>query len=346
MLFLHGLIMARIFLLIDTSHMLHRVRHVTSGDIWTQTGLSLHIMLNSIKKCWNLFEATHTVFCLDGKSWRKEFYKPYKKNREVLYAAKTESDLEADEIFFSGVNSFIEFIDRRCNCTVLQSPICEADDLIARWIQTHPDDNHVIVSGDTDFIQLLAENVQIYDGIRNLIIKKEGVFNEKLQPIHFQVKSDSKLKIFKEVKKGEEHIVSPDWIDWALFIKLVRGDPGDNVFSAYPKVRLNEIRKAFDDRDEQSYNWQNFMFTRWTDHNNNDHRVRDCFERNRILIDLSAQPDEIIEELDNTISDAVQARTNNQIGLHLLKFCGKYELTRIADHPGDYTPFLSAAYSE
>ncbi len=333
------------FLLIDTSHMLHRTRHVTKGDIWTQTGLSMHIMLNSIKKCWNMFEATHTVFCLEGKSWRKAYYEPYKKNREVLYAAKTESDVEADEIFFAGVNDFISFIDQRSNCTVLQNPICEADDLIARWVQIHPDDNHIIVSGDTDFIQLLAENVQIYDGVRNLIIKKDGVYNEKLYPVHFQVKSDSKLKIFKEVKAGDDHKVDPDWIDWSLFIKLVRGDPGDNVFSAYPKVRLNMIRKAFDDRVDQSYDWQNFMLTRWTDHNKKDHRVRDCFERNRILIDLSAQPEDIIEAMDQTISDAIQVRENNQVGLYLLKFCGKYDLVRISDNPGDYTPFLSAGYT-
>jgi len=292
-----------------------------------------------------MFDATHTVFCLEGRSWRKSFYEPYKKNREALYAAKTENDIEADEIFFAAVNDFIEFIDRRSNCTVLQSPICEADDLIARWVQTHPDDNHIIVSGDTDFIQLLADNVQIYDGVRNLIIKRDGVYNEKLHPIHFQVKSDSKLKILKEVKAGEENKVDPDWVDWSLFIKLVRGDAGDNVFSAYPKVRLNAIRKAFEDRHDQKYDWQNFMLTRWTDHHNKDHRVRDCFERNRILIDLSAQPDEIIEEMDKIISDAIQVRENNQIGLHLLKFCGKYELTRISDHPSDYTPFLSASYS-
>lgn len=337
--------MNRTFLLIDTAHMLHRTRHVTSGDIWTQTGLSLHIMLNSIKKCWNMFNATHTVFCLEGKSWRKEFYKPYKKNREVLYAAKNENEIEADEIFFSGVNDFIAFIDRRSNCTILQNPICEADDMIARWVQTHPDDNHVIVSGDTDFIQLLAKNVQIYDGVRNLIIKEDGVYNEKLHPMHFHVKSDSKLKVLKEVKALEEQNIDPEWIQWALFIKLVRGDPGDNVFSAYPKVRITEIRKAFDDRHDKSYVWQNFMLTRWTDHLKQDHRVRDCFERNRILIDLTAQPEDIIEKMDDTITEAIAVRENNQIGLHLLKFCGKYQLTRIADHPGDYTPFLSASYA-
>lgn len=336
--------MKKTFLIIDTSHMLHRARHVTKGDIWTQLGLSLHIIFNSIKKSWHLFNANHVVFCLDGKSWRKSYYEPYKKNREAIYALKSPSEIEADEIFFAGINDFIDFISNKTNCTVLFNPICEADDLIARWVQKHPNDNNIIVSSDTDFIQLITDNVKIYDGIKNIIIQKNGVYNEKFQPIHFQVKSNSKLKILKEVKSNENYIVDPEWKDWSLFIKLVRGDSSDNIFSAYPKVRLNEIRKAFNDRFEQKYDWHNFMMTRWTDHNKKDHRVKDCFERNKILIDLTAQPEEIKETMDETISKEIIKKTNHQIGLHLLKFCGKYELTNIAEHPEDYTLFLKAGY--
>lgn len=338
--------MTRTFLIIDTSHLLYRARHVTKGDIWTQTGLSLHVMLNSIKKCWNLFDADHAVFCLEGRSWRKTFYEPYKKNRAALYAAKSEDENEADSIFNTGMNDFIDFIDQRSNCTILRNSICEADDMIARWVQTHPDDQHIIVSGDSDFIQLLSDNVKIYDGVKNIIIEKGGVLNEKKFPVHFQVKSDSKLKILKEVKAGEDRNVDPDWIEWALFIKLVRGDPGDNVFSAFPKVRLTAIRKAFDDRKQQGYDWHNFMMTKWTDHNQQDHIVKNCFARNRMLIDLTAQPDEVKETMDETIAFATERKDKTQVGLHLLKFCGKYELARISDHPEDYTPFLSSKYSD
>ena len=35
----------------------------------------------------------------------------------------------------------------------------EADDLIAGWVQAHPNDNHVIISTDGDFAQLIAPNV-------------------------------------------------------------------------------------------------------------------------------------------------------------------------------------------
>lgn len=333
--------MNKTFLLIDTSHMLYRSRYVTSGDIWTQTGLALHIMLNSIKKCWQMFEADHVIFFLEGRSWRRSMYEPYKKNRDVTRAAKSISEQEEDRIFNEGANNLIKFIDEKTNCTVLQNSICEADDLIARWVQTHPDDKHIIVSGDTDFIQLLDDNIQMYDGVKNIIIRKDGVFDERDRKIAFQIKSDGKLKILKEDKDFE---VDSDWTDWALFVKIVRGDSGDNVFSAYPKVRITKIRSAFEDRHEQGYTWNNLMLSRWTDHNGKDHRVRDCFTRNQQLIDLTMQPDAIKETMDETISLSTIPKSNKQIGFHFLKFAGKYELAKIADYPNDFLVFLSAPY--
>ena len=336
--------MNKTFLVVDTSHLLHRTLHVTKGDIWTRTGLSLHIMLESLKKCWRKFGADHIVFCLEGRSWRRAVYEPYKKNRDVMYANKTQTEVEESEIMFDAINSFIKFLEERTNCTVLQNSICEADDLIARWCQSHPNDQNIIVSGDTDFIQLLSDNVTIYDGVRDIVLKRDGVYNDKGNRVHFHVKSDSKIKVLKEVKANEEYEVDPDWPEWSLFIKLVRGDPGDNVFSAFPKVRLTEIQKAFADREEKGFVWNNFMLTRWTDHNSEDHRVRDCFERNQMLIDLTKQPDEVKESMDETIAEAMVPKTNKQVGLHFLKFAGIYDLQRVAKHPEDYTAFLSPTY--
>lgn len=336
--------MNKTFLIVDTSNLLHRTFHVTKGDIWTRCGLSVHIMLESLKKCWRQFNADHVVFCLEGRSWRRAYYEPYKKNRDAQYSNKTVTELEESEIFYEVFNKFIDFLNNRTNCSVLQNPICEADDLIARWVQTHPDDTNVIVSGDTDFIQLLSDNTFIYDGVRNATIKRDEVLNEKGKRCHFQVKSDSKLKILKEVKAGDDYTIDPDWPEWSLFIKLVRGDSGDNVFSAYPKVRLTQIKKAFEDRFDCGFTWNNFMLTKWTDHNGNDHRVKDCFERNKILIDLTAQPEEVKETMDQTIAEACVPRNNKQIGLYFLRFAGEHDLKRIAEHPEDYTAFLSPPY--
>lgn len=336
--------MSKTFLIIDTAHMLYRTRFATHGDIWTQTGLSLHIMLNSIRKCWKLFNADHVVFALEGRSWRRALYEPYKKNRDVSRAAQTQEEREANEIFNQGVNDFIGFVKEKTNCTVLQNQICEADDVIARWIQSHPKDNHVVVSGDMDFVQLLSDNITLYDGVKNIVITQDGIFNEKFHPVHFQIMSNAKVKVLKEAKKNELVDVPDDWIEWHLFLKCIRGDPSDNIFSACPKARINKIREAFDDRDSRGFAWHNFMMTRWEDHNDQSHRVKDVYELNQQLIDLTKQPDEIKQVLDQTIQESTMPKHNKQIGFHFLKFAGSYELNKIAEHPEDYLNFLSASY--
>ena len=47
------------------------------------------------------------------------------------------------------------------------------------------------------------------------------------------------------------------------------------------------------------------MLQRWTDHEDIEHRVRDDYERNRTLIDLTCQPDEIKAACKQIVSEAV-----------------------------------------
>ena len=71
------------YILVDTANTFFRARHVVRGDIDTKVGMALHITLNSVKKAWKDFNADHVVFCLEGRSWRKDYYEPYKRNRQV-----------------------------------------------------------------------------------------------------------------------------------------------------------------------------------------------------------------------------------------------------------------------
>ena len=51
--------------------------------------------------------------------------------------------------------------------------------------------------------------------------------------------------------------------------------------------------EAFEDEATGGFNWNNFMLQRWTDHNGDEHTVKEDYERNKILIDLHAQPVEL-----------------------------------------------------
>ena len=88
------------YILIDTANMFFRARHVARGDIDMKLGMCFHIMLNSVRKSWREFNGAHVVFCLEGRSWRKDFYEPYKKNRQAARDALTPREQEEDKIFW------------------------------------------------------------------------------------------------------------------------------------------------------------------------------------------------------------------------------------------------------
>ena len=319
------------YLLIDTQNLFLRVRFgVKAPDADSQAGVALHIIFQSLRKLWNQYEDSerHTVFCLEGRSWRKDFYKPYKANRKIAANQRTAREVEEDAHFFEIMDHFIEFIGTKTNCTVLRHPEAEADDMIARWIQLHPDDQHVVISTDSDFQQLIADNVMLYNGIAGLLYTTTGIY-------------DKDGNIAKNKHGTDLEIPDPEWI---LFEKCIRGDPGDNVMSAYPGVRKTKIREAFEDRHNRGYAWNNLMLSKWIDHDSIEHRVKDLYERNRMLIDLSYQPSDLIRKFDLHIIENVNKPIRKQVGVELTRFCMRHGLPRIEKSASDFSPCFSGLY--
>lgn len=327
------------YLIVDTANTFFRARHAAhrQSDTWDRLGFAIHVTLASIAKCFREQRADHVVICLEGRSWRKDYYEPYKKNRAVARAALTEAEQEEDRLFWESFDELKTFFYEKSNCTVLRHDELEADDLVAGWIQAHPADEHIIVSSDSDFHQLLATNVKQYNGIADELHTIEGIFDKKGSPV--------KDKKTKEPKK----IPDPKWI---LFEKCMRGDASDNIFSAYPGVRKKGtknkvgLEEAFADRNSKGFNWNNLMLQRWTDHNGVEHKVLDDYERNRMLVDLTAQPDAIKIKIAETIATNSVTKNIPQIGTKFMKFCGKYDLKRISDSVQGYIDFLTAEYPE
>jgi 5'-3' exonuclease len=324
------------YILVDTANTFFRARHVVRGDIDTKVGMALHITLNSIKKAWTDFNGTHVVFCLEGRSWRKDFYQPYKRNRQVARDALTPREAEEDKVFWEIFDEFKDFVTEKTNCTVLQNPVLEADDLIAGWVQNHPNDNHVIISTDGDFAQLISPNVKQYNGVSNTTITHEGYFDDKGKPV-----VDKKTKQVKPAPNPE----------WLLFEKCMRGDTSDNVFSAYPGVRVKGTKnkvgltEAFQDKKTKGFAWNNLMLQRWVDHEGVEHRVLDDYSRNVTLCDLTAQPADIRSIIDAEINN-VEPKDISQVGMRLMKFCAKWDLQKIADQAAGYAEPLQARYNK
>ena len=91
------------YLLIDTANMFFRARHSAhrASDSWTKVGFALHVTLMAANKVARKFDADHVVFALEGRSWRKDHYKPYKANRAVARGKMTEQEAEEDKLFLS-----------------------------------------------------------------------------------------------------------------------------------------------------------------------------------------------------------------------------------------------------
>lgn len=317
------------YLLIDTQNLFMRIRHgIRAPDIDQQLGMAMHIIFNSVRKVWTDFNGSHTVFCLEGRSWRKDFYEPYKANRKVAAAQRTPREIEEDGVFFESMDGFIEFLRTKTNCTVLRHPNAEADDMIARWIQLHPDDKHVVISSDSDFQQLIAPNVVLYNGIIGLLYTHTGIY-------------DKDGNIAKNKHGKDMPVPDPEWL---LFEKCMRGDDGDNVMSAFPGVRKTKLQAAFEDRHNRGYAWNNLMLSKWTDHENSEHRVRDDYERNRVLIDLTQQPADLLDKFDRMIIDEVSIEPRKQVGVALMRFCNLHGLIKIEKNVNDYSPCFSAHY--
>ena len=325
------------YALIDTANTFFRARHIANRntDSWEKVGMAIHLTMASVNQISRMFGIDHVVFCLEGRSWRKDYYKPYKANRKLDESVMTEREVEENKLFWETYEQFTTYLREKTNTSVLRVPNAEADDIIARFIALHPDDEHYIISNDSDFVQLINENVHQYNGLTNQLIKIDGYYDDRGRPV-------------KDKKTGAVKVLEDP--EYLLFKKIIRGDSTDNIFSAYPGIREKGtknkigIYEAFNDRNKQGFNWNNFLLQRWLDHEGVEHRVKDDYERNRTLIDLTAQPTEIKETVDKIICSDVRTNVNSNVGIHFMKFCGKYELTRISEQGESYTKWLNSHY--
>lgn len=341
------------FIHTDGQNLFYRQARMTNPalGIDSMIGMALHMIMNSMKKEYVMWGGTHIVFYLEGRSWRKGIYPEYKLNRKVSFAQLSPKEQEDHQLLQEAFDDFVEYLDTKTNITVLRNPGAEADDMISIFIESHPDDNHILISSDSDFFQLLRHpNVTIFDPVKDILIKRDGVYDEKGNRLEFTL-VDCKIRAGKA---NPDFKVDADWYEYALFMKCVRGDKTDNIFSAYPGVRekgsKNQvgIREAYEDRDNKGYKWNNFMLQKWMDHNQVERRVKEQYELNRKLIDLSQIPDDvkgeslriIAEELDRKNVPAVE------IGVGFLKFCGKWALKRIGDSSNAFMPMLKAKYKD
>mgnify|MGYP005841762187 CR=1 FL=1 len=325
------------FCLIDVSNLIHRARHgfaKSAGNDEEMVGGILHVVFNSVAYVHSNFDIDHLVFCFDNGSWRKLYYKQYKKHREEKLK-DNEEEKRIRVLMSDTIQELKHFLKTKTNVTVLSEELCEADDFIARWTQLHPNDDHLILSSDSDFVQLSSENIDIFNPVSKKLIHRGAIY--------IQASNLSRKNIIEmyNSKWKKETSISPEW---KLFEKVCRGDAGDNITRSVPSgYRTKNLQLIFED---PSSNIAEELFSTLRKDEEGEPSVKELFERNQLLINLTKQPNEIKELLDASIISSVNNQTKSNIGFDFVRFCSKFKLNRIKYDAIRMAPMLQKGYEQ
>jgi len=289
-------------------------------------GISMHTALHSVNKYFKKYKPDRVVFGFENtNNWRKAYTAREDVNVPLQYKANRKPDPEMAH-FFELINSFKEVVVAHSSVICLSLEGCECDDCIAGYCQKYasPEDTIYIISGDKDFTQELK-----YPGVV-LINPDTGLpRNRPGDKVYF------------------------DDLDYFIFLKCIRGDMGDYVHSAYPRVRETRVKKAYADPYERA----NLMNDTWSykvvDAEGNPilddegkqkvvvYRVGDLFEENKKLMDLECQPEDVRARLFDHIAHEVE-NFGQYSNFQMIKFLGKYKLNSITDSIEAFIPLFTA----
>ena len=314
-------------LVVDVSHLLFRVsavqkysnpfaRDASPEDL---VGLCMHMSIQSIWKLYQKFRPDFIVFAFEGgNNWRKVYTAEFKA-RQAYKGNRVQDPAMAH--FYQLIGSFEKTMKAHTSICCLSIDKMEADDEIAGYCQLYADPDHeiTIVSGDKDFTQLTKlPGVKLFDPM-------SGKYRNQ---------------------QGDKDYVED--LDYWLFMKCVRGDGGDHVASAFPKVRETKIKQAY----INSYDRANFMNTLWTEkkvemqpdgtilEESIERRVGEIFNQNVILMDLEKQPEPHRTNLLEGIKEQV-ADLGHYSHFHFLRFLEEFKLNKLRDDAMKYVELFA-----
>lgn len=305
--------MSKRLVVLDMSNLLYRTFYANKGDDdVTIAGLAHHMALTTMNKYYKQLKPDQMILTFDRSNWRKAYTKTDKCVSKKLYKGNrrkkmTPSEKEKYATFIAHLGEFEEMMRDHASSVVLSADQLEADDLMAGVVQIYsldPATEIIVVSGDGDMKQLLAfENVRLINPAT-----------------------------------GKDHNLD-DWDGDAglfMFEKCIRGDLGDNVQSAFPRVKKTKIWKAYNDPLARA----NMMHETWQHPDGREMMVKTLFAENELLMDLNMQPDDIQQLIIKTILEGM-ANPGKFSYFHFMQFLGKYELKRISEHAEIFTPMLN-----
>lgn len=295
-------------MVVDTANLLFRVASAHSkygpqGTAEERAGLAMHMALNTLNKYYKKFQPDQLAVTFEGgQNWRKDYTRSEKCISKKIYKANRVKDPTMIP-FFELIAAFEDLARKHTSLVCLSNPRLEGDDLFAGYVQrfTAAGDEVIGVSGDKDFVQLWKyPNFQLINPDTSAPRTVESVCGKE-DPLFF------------------------------MFEKAMRGDKGDNVFPAYPRVLKKRLLKCLED----DYELTKIMNETWTFTDEETgvvttYRVGDLFNENMVLMNLEEQPEDIKQIITATL-DHELINHGKYSHFHFTKFCGKYGLNQIAE---------------
>lgn len=317
-------------LIVDTANILFGVAAAhgkttmgSNADAKDKAGLAMHMALNTLKSHYNKHKPDQVAITFEGaQNWRKAHTRGERPEAAVSGRLYKGNRIKDDSMipFFELMEAFKQLAIDHTSLVVIQDDELEGDDVFSAYARKYcaAGDEVIGLSNDKDFVTLLQ--------LPNFkLVKPDGTFRgldkitkEPIDPLYF------------------------------MYEKAFRGDAGDNVLPAFPKVRATRLKKAFDGLAAgNEYEHTNLMNETWefTDPGTGEHKtfkVGDLYEENVILMDLiNGQPADIQRKMVDTVDRAVIHHGTFSL-FHFQKFCGKFGLKRISDEITNFIPLLSS----
>jgi 5'-3' exonuclease len=234
------------------------------------------LVYESLWACIKKFQLSEVVLAVDDKvSWRRSYFPRYKESRKKH---RNKSDVDF-QVVFSVINKFIRELKHTMPFKIIKVRSGEADDVIGTL--AFELDNSIVSSNDEDFLQLVSDNVKVWNPSNQEFSKFPVNINDKKDPVMANTPQEFlNYKILIGQSKDDIfNIKTPN--DWGL----TESTQGKRKPGFGPKT----AKKVVESGDIDA----------WVSSNN----LEDNWHRNEVLIDFRKIPNTIKNRVIDAYND-------------------------------------------
>jgi len=196
------------YLIIDFYNYLHRG---LIGPGPKDKLLISYLFFSNLRATVEQFNPTKLMFALEGHpKHRYDIYPEYKSNRIIKTGSEKSENKIKQKSEIQEAASLIKQTLMHFNCTLVSHPDFEADDIVNTLCHMLHDEEVIVITGDTDYIQLLEQNFtncKVYSPMKKTFFEKSNYPYVAEKSIRGD-KSDN-IPCLLTPKKADAHLSNP-----------------------------------------------------------------------------------------------------------------------------------------